>query len=200
MIVWIDCEMTGLNLETDALIEVAVLITDAELNVLDEGISVVIKPDEAALEQMDDFVRDMHIASGLLPELADGMEMDEAQKLVLEYITARVPEPKKALLGGNSVGMDKNFLARDMPAVIDHLHYRVIDVSTIKELARRWYTKAHYNAPVKTGNHRALGDIQDSIDELKYYRGTIMVPSPGPTSVEAAKVARQVSGSAAQGR
>ncbi|MFF8520083.1 oligoribonuclease [Glutamicibacter creatinolyticus] len=200
MIVWIDCEMTGLNLETDALIEVAVLITDAELNVLDEGISVVIKPDEAALEQMDDFVRDMHIASGLLPELAGGMEMDEAQKLVLEYITARVPEPKKALLGGNSVGMDKNFLARDMPAVIDHLHYRVIDVSTIKELARRWYTKAHYNAPVKTGNHRALGDIQDSIDELKYYRGTIMVPSPGPTSVEAAKVARQVSGSAAQGR
>jgi len=200
MIVWIDCEMTGLNLETDALIEVAVLITDAELNVLDEGISVVIKPDEAALEQMDDFVRDMHIASGLLPELAGGMEMDEAQKLVLEYITARVPEPKKALLGGNSVGMDKNFLARDMPAVIDHLHYRVIDVSTIKELARRWYAKAHYNAPVKTGNHRALGDIQDSIDELKYYRGTIMVPSPGPTSVEAAKVARQVSGSAAQGR
>ncbi|TLK56586.1 oligoribonuclease [Glutamicibacter sp. V16R2B1] len=200
MIVWIDCEMTGLNLESDALIEVAVLITDAELNVLDEGISVVIKPDEAALEQMDDFVRDMHIASGLLPELAGGMEMDEAQKLVLEYITARVPEPKKALLGGNSVGMDKNFLARDMPAVIDHLHYRVIDVSTIKELARRWYTKAHYNAPVKTGNHRALGDIQDSIDELKYYRGTIMVPSPGPTSVEAAKVARQVSGSAAQGR
>lgn len=149
---------------------------------------------------MDDFVRDMHIASGLLPELAGGMEMDEAQKLVLEYITARAPEPKKALLGGNSVGMDKNFLARDMPAVIDHLHYRVIDVSTIKELARRWYTKAHYNAPVKTGNHRALGDIQDSIDELKYYRGTIMVPSPGPTSVEAAKVARQVSGSAAQGR
>ena len=200
MIVWIDCEMTGLNLETDALIEVAVLITDAELNVLDEGISVVIKPDEAALEQMDDFVRDMHIASGLLPELAGGMEMDEAQKLVLEYITARVPEPKKALLGGNSVGMDKNFLARDMPAVIDHLHYRVIDVSTVKELARRWYTKAHYNAPVKTGNHRALGDIRDSIDELKYYRGTIMVPSPGPTSVEAAKVARQVSGSAAQGR
>ena len=200
MIVWIDCEMTGLNLETDALIEVAVLITDAELNVLDEGISVVIKPDEAALEQMDDFVRDMHIASGLLPELAGGMGMDEAQKLVLEYITARVPEPKKALLGGNSVGMDKNFLARDMPAVIDHLHYRVIDVSTIKELARRWYTKAHYNAPVKTGNHRALGDIQDSIDELKYYRCTIMVPSPGPTSVEAAKVARQVSGSAAQGR
>lgn len=200
MIVWIDCEMTGLNLETDALIEVAVLITDAELNVLDEGISVVIKPDDAALEQMDDFVRDMHIASGLLPELADGMGMDEAQKLVLEYITARVPEPKKALLGGNSVGMDKNFLARDMPAVIEHLHYRVIDVSTLKELARRWYTKAHYNAPVKTGNHRALGDIQDSIDELKYYRGTIMVPSPGPTSVEAAKVARQVSGSAAQGR
>jgi len=192
MIVWIDCEMTGLNLVKDALIEVAVLITDAELNVVDEGINVVIKPSSEALEQMDDFVRDMHIASGLLQELPQGIEMDQAQRLVLDYITARVPEPKKALLGGNSVGMDKNFLARDMPAVIDHLHYRVIDVSTIKELARRWHTKAHYNAPLKTGNHRALGDIQDSINELKYYRRTIMVPSPGPTSAEAAKVAKEI--------
>lgn len=192
MIVWIDCEMTGLNLVKDALIEVAVLITDAELNVVDEGINVVIKPSSEALEQMDDFVRDMHIASGLLQELPQGIEMDQAQRLVLDYITARVPEPKKALLGGNSVGMDKNFLARDMPAVIDHLHYRVIDVSTLKELARRWHTKAHYNAPLKTGNHRALGDIQDSINELKYYRRTIMVPSPGPTSAEAAKVAKEI--------
>ncbi|MCW4464954.1 oligoribonuclease [Glutamicibacter sp. MNS18] len=197
MIVWIDCEMTGLDLVHDALIEVAVLITDADLNVLDEGISVVIKPSDAALAQMDEFVRDMHITSGLLPELADGIEMAEAERLVLEYITTRVPEPKKALLGGNSVGMDKNFLARDMPSVIEHLHYRVIDVSTLKELARRWHTKAHYNAPAKTGNHRALGDIQDSIDELKYYRATIMVPSPGPTSAEAAKVAQEITEAAA---
>ncbi|WP_431712157.1 oligoribonuclease [Glutamicibacter uratoxydans] len=184
--------MTGLDLVHDALIEVAVLITDAELNVLDEGISVVIKPTAAALAQMDDFVRNMHIASGLLPELENGLEMAQAEQLVLEYITQRVPEPKKALLGGNSVGMDKNFLARDMPSVIEHLHYRVIDVSTIKELARRWYTKAHYNAPLKTGNHRALGDIQDSIDELRYYRETIMVPAPGPASAEAAKIAKKI--------
>lgn len=184
--------MTGLDLVHDALIEVAVLITDAELNVLDEGISVVIKPAAAALAQMDDFVRNMHIASGLLPELENGLEMAKAEQLVLEYITQRVPEPKKALLGGNSVGMDKNFLSRDMPSVIEHLHYRVIDVSTIKELARRWYTKAHYNAPLKTGNHRALGDIQDSIDELRYYRETIMVPAPGPASAEAARIAKKI--------
>lgn len=184
--------MTGLDLVHDALIEVAVLITDAELNVLDEGISVVIKPTAAALAQMDDFVRNMHIASGLLPELENGLEMAKAEQLVLEYITQRVPEPKKALLGGNSVGMDKNFLSRDMPSVIEHLHYRVIDVSTIKELARRWYTKAHYNAPLKTGNHRALGDIQDSIDELRYYRETIMVPAPGPASAEAARIAKKI--------
>lgn len=184
--------MTGLDLVHDALIEVAVLITDAELNVLDEGISVVIKPAAAALAQMDDFVRNMHVASGLLPELENGLEMAQAEHLVLEYITQRVPEPKKALLGGNSVGMDKNFLSRDMPSVIEHLHYRVIDVSTIKELARRWYTKAHYNAPLKTGNHRALGDIQDSIDELRYYRETIMVPAPGPASAEAARIAKKI--------
>ena len=199
-IVWIDCEMTGLDLERDATIEVAALVTDFELNQLGDGVDVVIKPPAEALEQMGDFVREMHTGSGLLDALASGTTLEDAQAQVMAYVTQWVPEPRKAPLGGNTVGTDRGFLARDMPGLEQHLHYRVIDVSTIKELARRWYTKAHYNAPVKTGNHRALGDIQDSIDELKYYRGTIMVPSPGPTSVEAAKVARQVSGSAAQGR
>lgn len=191
-IVWIDCEMTGLDLVNDALIEVAVLITDSELNIVDEGIQVVIKPEAAALAQMNDFVRNMHQVSGLLAELDEGIDMASAQNIVMEYIRKHVPEPNKALLGGNSVGTDKNFLARDMPEIIEHLHYRIIDVSTLKELSRRWYTKAHYAAPAKTGNHRALGDIQDSIDELRYYRAAIMVPTPGPTSDEARKIASEV--------
>ncbi|MGO2081160.1 oligoribonuclease [Glutamicibacter arilaitensis] len=192
-IVWIDCEMTGLDLVNDALIEVAVLITDSDLQIVDEGIQVVIKPEPAALAQMDDFVRNMHVVSGLLPELENGIAMDEAQRLVIDYIKKHVPEPNKALLGGNSVGTDKNFLARDMPEVIEHLHYRIIDVSTLKELSRRWFPKAHYSAPAKTGNHRALGDIQDSINELRYYRDAIMVPAPGPTSDEARKIATEIS-------
>ncbi|MGO2937267.1 MAG: oligoribonuclease [Glutamicibacter arilaitensis] len=192
-IVWIDCEMTGLDLVNDALIEVAVLITDSDLQIVDEGIQVVIKPEPAALAQMDDFVRNMHMVSGLLPELENGIAMDEAQRLVIDYIKKHVPEPNKALLGGNSVGTDKNFLARDMPEVIEHLHYRIIDVSTLKELSRRWFPKAHYSAPAKTGNHRALGDIQDSINELRYYRDAIMVPAPGPTSDEAKKIATEIS-------
>ncbi len=184
--------MTGLDLVDDALIEVAVLITDSELEIVDEGIQVVIKPEPAALAQMNDFVRNMHTVSGLLPELEKGIAMDEAQRLVMDYIKKHVPEPKKALLGGNSVGTDKNFLARDMPEVIEHLHYRIIDVSTLKELSRRWYPKAHYAAPTKTGNHRALGDIQDSINELRYYRESIMVPAPGPSSEEAREIASRI--------
>lgn len=184
--------MTGLDLVRDALIEVAVLITDSDLNIIDEGIQVVIKPSDAALAQMGDFVRNMHQVSGLLMELDGGMQMEQAQRLVMDYIRKHVPEPNKALLGGNSVGTDKNFLARDMPEIIDHLHYRIIDVSTLKELSRRWFTKAHYAAPAKTGNHRALGDIQDSIDELRYYRAAIMVPSPGPTTDQARKIATQI--------
>jgi len=169
-----------------------VLITNSELEIVDEGIQVVIKPEPAALAQMDDFVRNMHTVSGLLPELEHGITMDEAQRLVMDYIKQHVPEANKALLGGNSVGTDKNFLARDMPEVIEHLHYRIIDVSTLKELSRRWYPKAHYAAPAKTGNHRALGDIQDSIDELRFYREAIMVPAPGPTTEEARAIASKV--------
>lgn len=186
--------MTGLDLEHDALIEVAVLITDGELNILDDGLDVVIKPEQAAVEQMNDFVRTMHTTSGLLDELGNGMTMSEAEEQVLDHIKKYVPEPAKAQLGGNSVGTDKTFLVRDMPRVIDHLHYRIIDVSTIKELSRRWYPRAYYQSPEKTGNHRALGDIRDSITELRYYREAVFVPQPGPDSEAARAVAQRVSG------
>lgn len=184
--------MTGLDLEHDALIEVAVLITDGELNILDDGLDVVIKPERSAVEQMNDFVRTMHTTSGLLDELDDGMSMREAEDLVLEHISKYVPDPGKAQLGGNSVGTDKTFLVRDMPRVIDYLHYRIVDVSTIKELSRRWYPRAYYQSPEKTGNHRALGDIRDSITELRYYREAIFVPQPGPDSESARAVAQRV--------
>ncbi|MFD1211662.1 oligoribonuclease [Arthrobacter sp. GCM10027362] len=191
-IVWIDCEMTGLDIEADALIEVAVLVTDSELNVLGDGVDVVIKPSEEALTQMTDFVREMHITSGLLAELSGGLGMQEAEDRVMEYITKWVPEPRKAQLAGNSVGTDRTFLVRDMPRVVDHLHYRVIDVSTIKELARRWFTRAYFQSPAKLGGHRALGDIKDSINELRYYRQAVFVPSPGPDSATAKEIAAAV--------
>ena len=173
-LVWIDCEMTGLDAVTDALIEVAVIVTDSQLQPVDAGISVVIKPPAGLVENMDDFVTQMHTNSGLIEELDGGVSMEEAQATVLGYIQKIVPEAGIALLAGNSVGNDRLFLARDMPQVIDHLHYRIVDVSSIKELARRWYPEDFDAAPAKTGNHRALGDIQDSIDELAYYRSAIM--------------------------
>ena len=138
-LVWIDCEMTGLDLGADALIEVAVVVTDYELRPLAEGIDVLIKPSAAALEQMNDYVRTMHTSSGLLAELEDGLTMEAARKTVLDYVTSLVPEPRSAQLAGNSVGTDKAFLARDMPELIEHLHYRIVDVSSLKELAKRWY-------------------------------------------------------------
>jgi len=155
-IVWIDCEMTGLSLEHDALIEVAALVTDFELNQLGDGVDVVITPPAEALEQMDDFVRTMHTSSGLLDELAGGTTMEAAQKLVLDYVREWVPEPRKAPLGGNTVGTDRNFLLRDMAELEAHLHYRIIDVSSIKELSRRWYPRAYFSSPKKSGGHRAL--------------------------------------------
>lgn len=182
--------MTGLDLDKDALIEVAVLVTDPELNILGEGVDVVIKPTEAALTHMGDFVRTMHTTSGLIDELDAGITMEEAQRQVLDYIKKWVPVPRKAQLAGNSIGTDKMFLLRDMPEVIDYLHYRVIDVSTIKELARRWYPRAYFQSPAKTGGHRALGDIKDSIDELRYYRAAVFVPAPGPDSEQAADITR----------
>ena len=191
-LVWIDCEMTGLHPEKDALVEVAVLVTDPELNVLGDGVDVVIRPPQEALDQMDPFVRDMHTSSGLLEQLADGVTLDEASDRVMQYIREHCPEQGKALLAGNSVGQDKAFLARYMPAVTDHLHYRIVDVSTVKELARRWYPRAYYQSPEKTGNHRALGDIEDSIRELRYYREAIMVPAPGPDSESAQQISRRI--------
>ncbi len=192
---WIDCEMTGLSLETDALIEVAALVTDDELNVLGEGVDVVVRPSEAALAQMGDFVRTMHTNSKLLDELPSGLTMEQAQEQVLAYVKEWVPEPGKAPLGGNSVGTDRTFLVRDMPELVAHLHYRVIDVSTIKELARRWYPRAYFQAPPKTGNHRALGDIRDSIDELRYYRRAVFAAEPGPDSETAKGIAAEIAAS-----
>jgi oligoribonuclease len=181
-IVWIDCEMTGLSLADDALIEVAALVTDFELTVLGEGVDVVIRPPDAALAQMGDFVRSMHTTSGLLDLLADGITMSDAQDRVLAYIREWVPEAGRAPLGGNTVATDRAFLARDMPMLEAHLHYRIVDVSSVKELARRWYPRAYFAAPTKSGGHRALADIRESIAELRYYREAVFVPSPGPPS------------------
>lgn len=188
-IVWIDCEMTGLDLKTDALIEVAVVITDGQLDTLDEGIDLVIKPEPAALEQMGDFVREMHTTSGLINELDDGITMAEAEAQVLDYVKKWIPEPRKAPLAGSSVGTDRAFLERDMPDLTEYLHYRIIDVSSIKELAKRWYPRAYFASPEKHGGHRALADIYESIHELRYYREVIFVADPGPTSEEAREAA-----------
>jgi oligoribonuclease len=178
--VWIDCEMTGLSLRHDALIEVAALVTDSELNILGDGVDLVIKPPAEALATMPEVVREMHTASGLLAELPGGMTLAEAEKQVLDYVRTFVKEPRKAPLCGNSVGTDRGFLARDMPSLEQHLHYRIVDVSSIKELSRRWYPRAYYNSPQKNGNHRALSDIRESIAELCYYREAVFVPPPGP--------------------
>ncbi|MFZ1410396.1 MAG: oligoribonuclease [Micropruina sp.] len=178
-LVWIDCEMTGLNFESDALIEVAALVTDADLNVLGSGIDVIIKPSAEALAQMGDFVRTMHEKSGLLALLDSGVDMETAEAQVLEYIRAHVPEPRRAPLAGNTIGTDRTFLARDMPTLEAHVHYRNVDVSSIKELARRWFPRVYYNTPTKSGNHRALADIAESIEELRYYRQALFVNPPG---------------------
>jgi len=190
-IVWIDCEMTGLSLEHDALIEVAALITDFELNQLDDGIDVVIRPPAEALEQMDEFVRTMHTTSGLLAELDGGTTMEDAQEQVLTHIRQWVPDAGKAPLAGNTVGTDRGFLARDMPELEAHLHYRIVDVSSIKELSRRWYPRVYFAAPKKSGGHRALADIRESIAELRYYRAAVFVPQPGLDSATAKRLAAQ---------
>jgi len=193
-IVWVDCEMTGLDLGTDALVEVAALVTDSDLNVLGDGVDVVIRPPQEALDQMREVVRTMHTTSGLLAELADGMPLAEAEETVLAYVREHVPEPRKAPLAGNSVGTDKAFLERDMPALDAHLHYRIIDVSSVKELSRRWFPRAYYAAPVKAGGHRALADIRESILELRYYREAVFVQPPGPDTASAKAVAAKVTG------
>lgn len=190
-IVWIDCEMTGLDLEKDALVEIAVVVTDSELNPLDEGLDLVIKPTPGSVENMNDFVRNMHTVTGLINKWDEGLEIADAEAKVIEYIS-RFVEKGKAPLGGNSVGTDRMFLYRDMPTLVDYLHYRIIDVSSIKELAKRWFPRAYFAAPEKSGNHQALGDIYDSIDELRYYRAVLMPQDEGPTSDEARDEAAKV--------
>ncbi len=194
-LVWIDCEMTGLDIEADALIEVAALVTDFELNVLGAGVDIVIKPPPGAIDQMVDVVQAMHLSSGLLAELDLGVDLATAENAVLEYVRAYVPEARKAPLAGNTVGTDRLFLSRDMPTLDQHLHYRIVDVSSIKELARRWYPRAYFASPPKGGNHRALADIQESIEELRYYRAAVFVQPPGPDSETAQLIATQYGGS-----
>ncbi len=191
-LVWIDCEMTGLSITSDALVEVACVVTDGELTELDEGIDLVIKPPAEALDQMPDLVRRMHTTSGLLSELASGITLAEAQDQVLGYVQAHVREPRKVPLCGNSIATDRAFIARDLPRLDEFLHYRMIDVSSIKELARRWYPRAYFASPVKVGGHRALADILESINELRYYRAAVFVPMPGPDTATAREIAAKV--------
>ena len=191
-IVWIDCEMTVLDIKNDALIEVAALVTDSELNILGDGVDVIIKPPAATLAQMNELVTNMHSESGLLHALDSGVTMREAEKRILAYVREFVPEAGKAALAGNTIGTDRAFLARDMPELESWLHYRVVDVSSIKELTRRWYPRAYFAAPAKSGNHRALADIVESIDELRYYRKAVFVPPPGPDSETARALAVEV--------
>jgi len=188
-LVWIDCEMTGLNLETDALIEVAALVTDGDLNVLGEGVDIVIKPSDETLAAMGDFVRQMHTKSGLLDLLADGVTMAEAEKAVLDYVRQHVNGPRQVPLAGNTIGTDRMFLARDMPELEGFVHYRNVDVSSVKELARRWYPRAFFSSPTKSGGHRALADIRESIEELRYYRDAVFIPKPGLSGSELKAIA-----------
>jgi oligoribonuclease len=191
-LVWIDCEMTGLDLQIDELVEVAVVITDYDLVPVDPGFNIVIKPDQTAWDHMGDFVREMHTASGLLEEIPNGKSLAEAEYEVLEYILKFVPGAQSAPLAGNTIGTDRMFLAKYMPRVDSHLHYRSVDVSSIKELIRHWFPRIYFSAPPKNGGHRALADILESIRELEYYRGIAFVAEPGPTSEQAQATAATV--------
>jgi len=188
-LVWIDCEMTGLDIRADALIEVAALVTDFDLTVLGEGVDIVIKPPPEALDQMVPFVRQMHTTSGLLEELDAGTTLEDAQAQVLAYVRQHCADGSRPPLAGNTVATDRAFLSRDTPELEAFLHYRIVDVSSIKELSRRWFPRAYYNSPAKNGNHRALADIRESIEELRYYREAVFVASPGPDSEEARRIA-----------
>ena len=184
-LIWIDCEMTGLSLKNDFLVEIAVLVTDSELNLIGEGVDVVIHATESQLKGMNDFVREMHTNSGLITEIPKGITIAAAEAKIIAYLESASTVAGKSPLAGNSVGVDRAFIDRDMPLLSAYLHYRTIDVSSIKELARRWNPKAYFNAPAKTGNHRALGDIQDSIAELAYYRSAIFIDASAQGSEDA---------------
>ena len=187
--------MTGLDLRADALIEVAALVTDFDLNVLEDGVDIVIKPPTEALDQMIDFVRNMHVSSGLIEELDSGTSLEDAQAQVLAYVKEHCPGGSRPPLAGNTVATDRAFLARDMPELEQFLHYRIVDVSSIKELSRRWFPRAYYNSPSKSGNHRALADIRESIEELRYYREAVFLPSPGPDAAGSKTIAARHQGS-----
>jgi oligoribonuclease len=194
-LVWIDCEMTGLDYVADALIEIACVVTDFELNPLGEGVDLIIKPPAEAVAQMDEFVQSMHEKSGLTRQLDSGITLHEAEEQVLAYVREHCTEGSRPPLAGNTVATDRAFISRDMPQLDAFLHYRIVDVSSIKELARRWYPRAYFGAPAKRGNHRALADILESIEELRYYRAAIFVPTPGPDSAAAKALAEQHGGS-----
>ncbi len=187
--------MTGLDIKADALIEVAALVTDFDLTVLGDGVDIVIKPPPEAMDQMVEFVRNMHVSSGLLDELDGGTTLDDAEAQVLAYVKQHCTEGSRPPLAGNTVATDRAFLARDMAGLEEFLHYRIVDVSSIKELSRRWFPRAYYNAPSKGGNHRALADIRESIEELRYYREAVFVRSPGPDSSTAKGIAARHQGS-----
>jgi oligoribonuclease len=193
-LVWIDCEMTGLDLSRDALVEIACLVTDGDLKILDDGINLVIKPPAESLQTMPELVRQMHTASGLLAELDAGITLDQAQEQVLAYIKGHIKDSRRVPLCGNSIATDRAFLARDMPALDSFLHYRMIDVSSIKELSRRWFPRAYFASPEKHGGHRALADIRESVQELRYYRDAVFVPLPGPDTATARQIAARHGG------
>ncbi len=192
-IVWVDCEMTGLDVAIDEICEIAVIVTDQELNEVDPGLQIVVKPGRKALKNMGEFVTNMHTESGLIEEIPNGVSISKAETQVLEYIKQWIPEERSAPLAGNSIGTDRMFLNRQMPSLDSFLHYRNIDVSSIKELTRRWYPRVYFQMPKKTGNHRALADIKESIRELRYYRQTVLVAAPGPDSDQAKAVASSLS-------
>ncbi len=191
-IVWADCEMTGLDIDKDEICEIAVIVTDDQLKPVDEGIQIVIKPSDSAMANMGEFVRQMHTDSGLLAELDSGVSIESAQEQVLAYLAKFITEPKTAPLAGNSIGTDRMFIIRQMPKLDAFLHYRNIDVSSLKELVRRWYPRVYFQLPKKIGSHRALADIRESIQELAYYRLAVLVAEPGPDSEKAKQIAKKV--------
>lgn len=191
-IVWVDCEMTGLDIEKDEICEIAVIVTDGELKPVDDGIQIVVKPSDSAMANMGDFVRQMHTDSGLLSEIPNGNSASAAELLVLDYLKKYITEPKSAPLAGNSIGTDRMFLIKYMPNLDAFLHYRNIDVSSLKELVRRWYPRVYFNLPKKNGAHRALADIRESIQELRYYRASVLVSEPGPDSEKAKQIAQSL--------
>lgn len=196
-LVWVDCEMTGLDTKNDVLVEIAVLVTDSDLNNIGEGVDLVIKATPEQISGMNEFVTKMHTDSGLIDEIPNGVSVSDAENTILKYLESSGVVAGKSPIAGNSVYVDRIFIARDMPKLAEHLHYRTIDVSSIKELTRRWYPKVYFNSPAKTGNHRALGDIKDSIAELSFYRKTVFVDQPGPQSADIKQIAATFNGDTA---